>query len=388
MNTERIIETKICKHCHINFDITDRDLEFYDKISPSFSWIKYNIPSPTLCSYCRHQRRLSFRNERYLYKWKSDLTWKDVISMYSPDKLIKFNEQSEWWSDKWNPLDYWLDFDFNEPFFYQFERLFKNIPHSSLLNASNENSEYSNYCSYLKNCYLLFDSSNCEHSHYWYNVWNSTYSLDSIVISSCENIYECIDCINCYNVFFSQNCNWCRDSYFLDNCRGCLNCIGCCNLSNKQYYIDNEFVWKEKYEQSLKKIKNNFIKHKEYYLNKVKNYPKKYAFLIQTENVYWNSMISSKNCYSCFDWIYFEDCKYCSNWSDMKDTYDCESVWIWSSLSYELNASMRADRVLFSFGCWGSNIIYSISSTWNNLFWCVGLHNNESYCILNKQYTK
>jgi len=33
---EKIVETKICKHCSCQFDITDKDLEFYEKVSPIF----------------------------------------------------------------------------------------------------------------------------------------------------------------------------------------------------------------------------------------------------------------------------------------------------------------------------------------------------------------
>ena len=33
---EKIIETKTCKQCDKDFDITDRDLEFYKKVSPRF----------------------------------------------------------------------------------------------------------------------------------------------------------------------------------------------------------------------------------------------------------------------------------------------------------------------------------------------------------------
>jgi len=71
---EKIVETKNCKICSAKFDITDKDLEFYEKISPVFNSEKYLIPSPTLCPDCRHQRRLSFRNERNLYKRKCDAT--------------------------------------------------------------------------------------------------------------------------------------------------------------------------------------------------------------------------------------------------------------------------------------------------------------------------
>jgi hypothetical protein len=36
MLKEKIIETKFCKHCETSFDITEKDLEFYEKVSPTF----------------------------------------------------------------------------------------------------------------------------------------------------------------------------------------------------------------------------------------------------------------------------------------------------------------------------------------------------------------
>jgi len=33
---EKIVETKICRQCKASFDITDKDLEFYEKVSPIF----------------------------------------------------------------------------------------------------------------------------------------------------------------------------------------------------------------------------------------------------------------------------------------------------------------------------------------------------------------
>jgi hypothetical protein len=37
MQEEKIIETKTCKHCEARFEITDKDLEFYEKVSPIFA---------------------------------------------------------------------------------------------------------------------------------------------------------------------------------------------------------------------------------------------------------------------------------------------------------------------------------------------------------------
>jgi tRNA(Ile)-lysidine synthase TilS/MesJ len=68
MNQEKIVETKSCKHCSNSFDITDKDLEFYEKISPIFKDRKYSITTPTLCPDCRQQRRQAFKNIYNLYK--------------------------------------------------------------------------------------------------------------------------------------------------------------------------------------------------------------------------------------------------------------------------------------------------------------------------------
>ena len=69
------LENKTCQNCGAEFDITGDDLNFYAKIS---------VPPPTFCWLCRAQRRMAFRNERILYKRKSDFSGKDIFSMYAP----------------------------------------------------------------------------------------------------------------------------------------------------------------------------------------------------------------------------------------------------------------------------------------------------------------
>lgn len=99
--------------------MTDKDLEFYDKISPVFGEKKFSIPSPALCPDERMRRRLLWRNERKLYKRKCDKTGQDIISVYSPNKPHKVYDQKIWWNDGWSPLDYGVNFDYNTPFFQQ-----------------------------------------------------------------------------------------------------------------------------------------------------------------------------------------------------------------------------------------------------------------------------
>jgi hypothetical protein len=76
---EQSIETKKCLLSGQDFVITDKDLEFYDRISPVFRGKKYSIPSPTLCPDERQKRRLSFRNERKLYKRTCDKTGRETV---------------------------------------------------------------------------------------------------------------------------------------------------------------------------------------------------------------------------------------------------------------------------------------------------------------------
>ncbi len=56
---EQIVEKKNCRLSEKEFFVTDKDLQFYESISPTFAWKKYLIPSPTLCPDERMRRRLS-----------------------------------------------------------------------------------------------------------------------------------------------------------------------------------------------------------------------------------------------------------------------------------------------------------------------------------------
>ncbi len=55
-----------CITCGAGFEVTDEDMQFYDKLSPVIGGEKFQIPPPKMCPSCRQQRRLAFRNERKL----------------------------------------------------------------------------------------------------------------------------------------------------------------------------------------------------------------------------------------------------------------------------------------------------------------------------------
>ena len=153
---EKIIETKSCKHCNASFSISDKDLEFYNKLAVNIAENIFPIPLPSLCPECRSQRRLTFRNERKFYKRPCDATQRDIISIYSPDKIQKVYHYSSWWSDTFDAREYGRQFDFSRPFFIQIQELFDVVPKMNLqMNDDSENCEYINFEGASKNGYML-----------------------------------------------------------------------------------------------------------------------------------------------------------------------------------------------------------------------------------------
>jgi hypothetical protein len=91
----------------VNFTIEPDDFSFYKKI---------NVPPPTFCPECRTQRRFSWRNDSSLYSRYCGLCNKSLVTIYSQKSgVIPFCNKC-WWSDKWDPLDYGKEYNFNRSF--------------------------------------------------------------------------------------------------------------------------------------------------------------------------------------------------------------------------------------------------------------------------------
>ncbi len=397
---EKIIQTKTCKHCESNFDITDKDLEFYKKVSPKFepspnlsqrerdNWNNNLIPTPTLCPDCRQQRRLAFRNERNLYKRKCDATGEDIISMYSPDKKLTIYSQSFWWSDKWDAFDYGKSFDFKRGFFEQFENIYKKVPMPELLNQNNENSSYLNHSSYNKKCYLCVNTGFSEDSYYLSNYClENKDSLDCLNIINCSHCYFCINTKDSFNssyIFYSENI---INSFYCYNCSNCKDCILCSNLNNKQYCIKNVQYSEKEYKDYIKK--ENLHYHREKYTSYIveKTIYKNLNFL-SSENISWNNIENSKNITYSYSLFHSQDCSYCYDWFKMKSSFDATEPYNWER-QYETHACNSSTQTLFTANSYENSEIYYCYHCFNssNLFGCIWLK-NKSYCILNKQYTK
>ena len=254
---EITIETRTCRACQSSFSITDRDMEFYAKVSPTFNGKKELVPPPTMCPECRQQKRLAFRNERKLYRRTCDLTGREVISMLSPDKPYTVYHQDDWWGDGWDVLEYGREFDSSRGFFEQFRELSMATPRMSLTNAYNEHSPFTNYTGSSKHVYLCGDAYECEDTYYSNTVKHTQDCMDLTDTEKAVQCYECItskDLYHCAYAYYSQQCS---ESTGIYGCRNVQNCLFCVDLHDVGWYIFNEKSTKDKVDRLRMSIRDH-----------------------------------------------------------------------------------------------------------------------------------
>ena len=409
---EEVVETRTCKHCWVQFDITDKDLEFYEKVSPSFPspdslesglngvkklWngkVKYLIPSPSLCSDCRQQRRYTFRNERKLYKRKCDFSGREIISMYSPLTPYKIYAQDIWWSDKWDGLDYGKDFDFSCSFFNQFKNLIKDTPFPSVTNTNCENSDFWTYQWYNKDCYMEIGTGSSEDCYFWTINLFCRNCVDCHYSNYCENSYFLIDCDYCKVSSYLQSCSNCSFSDYCFDSEWLENCFLCFNLKNKKYCILNQEYTKEEYREKIKEMRLDTYSGRkkvfEVFKKKKTEYPVRFSNTFNSEECSGDNIYNSKNCHYSFWVAESKNCKFFFRGEKLENSYDIYIGWIPWEFCY--NSVSSYDHVSHHIGTlysWGSQNMFYTNYCFNchDCFWCSWLK-NQSYCIFNKKYSR
>lgn len=382
-----------CRLCSSAFDIIKEDLAFYEKISPSFDGRKELIPPPTLCPDCSQQRRLMWRNERRLYQRKCDLTGKQIISIYSPEKPYVVYGLDAWFSDRWDALSSGRSYDENKPFFVQFDDLLRTTPLLSLLIGQSENCDYTNFAYGNKNCYMIAASDFNEDCYFGSYLFRSRQCIDCLFITDCELCSNCTDCEGCTRTHFSQNMKNCHDCWFMSSCQGCSDCIGCTNLRQKNHCILNEQLTKEEYERRkdelLVKIGSSRATLEGLVRSTNERQPHCAAHIINSERSFGNNLVNCKDCTHCFDLIESIDCRFVNQGIKATDCMDLNGA-PESTLLYECAAVPTVSSSCFCAATWvqSSRLHYCyLCRACNDCFGCVSLHRKQ-YCILNKQYTK
>lgn len=387
---------KICRVSGQKFDVSADDIQFLEKVSPVFQGKKYLIPAPTISPLERKRRRMAWRNGTKLYGDVCDLTGKSILSVFSPDKLFKVYSEPAWWGDSWDALAYGRDFDFSRPFFEQYRELMLAVPQLALVTdyLPNINSEYINLAGPSKNCYLIFDTGDCEGCLYSYGIYRSLDCVDCSYVKDSSYCYDCVNCYNCYEVKHAYMCFNTSNSEYVFNLRNCKNCYLCLNLSQKEYCILNKQYTKETYLAEVEKLKQSGTDLKAYYLKNIvgdTNQPRKYYIGHSIENATGNYLYNVKNVQEGYNLEQVEDCAYVRNLEHAKDCRDYD-MWGWDAeLNYECQETgSGAYNIAFCSYCWDNvrDLYYTQFSRWSqHLFGCFGLKRKE-YCILNKQFTK
>ncbi len=386
MNTKNQ-EIKNCVNCKKDFTIEPDDFGFYEKIK---------VPPPTFCPECRLRRRLTWRNERILYRKECKLCGKNTLTTFNSDDITTYC-QSCWWSDEWDPLSYKLDYDFSKTFFEQFKNLISKVPFCGLFNLNYVNSDYCNYTFESKNCYLNFASDMNEDTGFLYHSIENKNSFDMLGSRKNENCYELIDCEKCYGSSYLSLCEGCVDSKYCYDCHNCSDCVGCFGLRNAKYHIFNEKYSPDDYKKEILKFDLN--KHAnnskigESFKELLKKYPRKFFNSRHAVNCTGDYIKNAQNCINCFDIEGpAKDLKYAiyavTNIHGSQDIY---AFGVNVENCYEfLGGGDGIQNIYFSMyvfnGCYDCNYSYYLNSC-SNCFACIGLR-NKSYCILNKQYTK
>src|SRR3989339_512071 len=234
---------KTCKNCQQNFEITDDDLKFYEKVSPEFSGRKYLIPPPSLCQECRQQRRLGSCNEFNFYNGKCGICGKFVLTEFSPDIKQIIYCRDCWHSDKWDSRDYGLEFDFSRSFFEQFMEVKMKTPALNLNSqGTNINSEYIHYAGSCKNCYLVvglrqkeycFENEQLTKEQYQSKI--ASINLSSYVIyQACKNRLKELEKNHTFKEYQGYNTENCLGDHLI-NCKEAQYCFDCEDVETAKF---------------------------------------------------------------------------------------------------------------------------------------------------------
>jgi len=324
-------------------------------------------------------------------KGKSDLSGESLITVL-PESRYPIYTLTEWHSDKWNAMDYGMDYNPSLPFFEQLQNLQEKVPHPHQNGSKNTKCDWCDDVWNSKNCYLSRSMEECEDLLYSYRNLRVKNSIDMNVCFDSEKCYDCGDCHHSFRLFYSKHSRDCIESSFLYDCRNCQNCFMCWNLRNKFYCIENVQYTKEAYQEKIKSFQLGSYKS-------IQALKKNFEEIIENEVVHrsnfnfriYNSdgdyLINTKDCHNCNTLNDSEDCYNCLRGLNDKSNIDANGCW-YSELSG--NCSCCVNGYAQKYSVWSSSR-YSeyldICIECEYCFGCVGLK-KKKYCIFNKQYTK
>ncbi len=377
-----------CQDCKLSFAIDTDDQNFYERM---------HVPLPTFCPQCRWKRRAAYRNQQRLFRATDAFTGEKIFSLFPDEAKMCVVTQDEWFSDSWDAMTYGRDYNFSRNFFEQLFELQREVPAYALNVKQMVDSPYTANASYLKNCYMLFNSNTSENCLYGNSVDVCRDCVDNTHIANCEMCYEGFWLQNCYQCYYTIMSVDCRSMWFSRDCLGCTDCFGCVNLRKSSYCIFNKQYSKEEYQEKVKAMNLDteegvraageacrafWVTQPNKYHQGLKNLGSSGSYVSHCKNVRDSYLVRES-----------ENLRYCQNMlvPGNKDCYDTSFWGEKTELNYETSiCGENSYNLKFSWDCWpnvrDSEYCIRVKSS-SSCFGCVGL-TNAQYCIFNKQYSK
>ncbi len=380
-----------CRITGKDFEVPEAELLHIKNMSTAFPGFELPLPLPTIHPLEQLRRMFSFTNYHNLHHEKSSFSGKPLISRYDSKLGTKLCTVDEFWSDKIDNLEFGRAYDFSRPFFEQWKELYHDCYMLPLNNFNAEGSLYVNGTRNVKDCYLCFNALESRDCLYSLEIANSEDCISCTGTSHSQYCYNCLDIEHCYECQDSQDCknsSFCIASLDLIGSKYCFGCVG---LRNQEYCIFNEAVGEKKYKEFISALALGNFAERLKALAKAKEFidQQKHQVnrFVNTENSSGNYL---RNCKNVFDSYFSENCEDCGYLVTSRNAKNC---WRGFSLNSELNYLSMSVGGYYNYCSYcGVDCRYLINSfvcvnNCEHCFGCVALKGN-SYCILNKQYSK
>ncbi|MEK7524227.1 MAG: hypothetical protein AAB588_04335 [Patescibacteria group bacterium] len=279
------------------------------------------------------------------------------------------------------------------PFTQDFLDLQNRTPRLAIIHTNSENSAYTNYSTFNRNCYLVSGTHYSEDVFYAQYCVGLTSCCDCLDVEKSELCYECVFAEKCYNCNYGSyliNCFNCDYTWDLTNCQNCF--LSCC-LQNQSYCILNKQVSKEEYETQKRFLfKNNSPKELLKMLEDLKQKtPQRPTFEKNCENCLGSELRNARNLIFSYRTKNAEDLIYGgTNINQCKSSMDVDNVAATMSEDlYQAIGVTGSYNILCSNVVWFSNnITYSeVIFNSHDCFGCIS-RNHAEYEILNVKYPK
>lgn len=278
-------------------------------------------------------------------------------------------------------------------FLQDFTELQQRTPRLAIINTNSENSAYTNYSTFNRNCYLVSGTHYSEDVYYSQYCVGLTSCSDCLDVEKSELCYDCVFSEKCYNCNYAGyliNCFQCDYAYDLTNCQNCF--LSAC-LQNQSYCILNKALSKEEYEtQRAFLIKNNSPKELLQMLEELRlKVPQRPVFQKNCENCLGSELRNCQDLTFSFRVKNAEHVIYGgTNINQCKLSMDVDNIAATMSEDlYQAIGVTGSYNITCSNVIWFSNNIAYSELIFNShdCFGCIGRNHGE-YEILNVKYPK